>query len=162
MTELSPQIPATVVVGSAIQNLAAQRLGRGFVPLGLLCLVGLGEVLSGAGSGWLLALGAPLSAVAMVVFGMGVAQEAFGRPDRPWMKVGAVSSLLPPAFGLYVVGWRGLGAVAAWDGWGAGLGAVLIAALGAWALWAWFRLVELRRLAQAMTAEDVHSTDARP
>ena len=162
MTEPSPQIPPALAVGSAIQNLVAQRLGRGFIPLGVVCLLGLGEVLSGRSSGWLLALGAPCSAGVMLASGMRLTQKAFGRPDRTWMKVAGALGLLPPAFGLYVLGWRGLRAAAAWDGWAAGLGGVLIAALGAWVLRAWLRLLEMRRLAEAMTAGDLDATDARP
>ncbi len=156
----APQIPPRVAVGSAIQSLAAKRLGRGFVPLGLLCLVGLGETLTGRGSGWLLALGAPLSALAMLAHGMRVVQKAFGRGDRPWMKLAPAASLLPPAFGLYVFAWRGLRAVAVGDGPGAGLAGLLLAALGAWHLRGWMRLLELRRLAEAMTVEDARSPEA--
>jgi hypothetical protein len=148
----SPPIPPTVAVGSAIQNLVAARLGRGFAPLALLCLVGLGEMLAGVGSGWLLAVGAPLTAGAMLAYGMRVVQRAFGRPARLWMRAAVASSLLPPVFGVYVLGWRGLRAAAAWEGLTAGLGGIFLAALGAWTLRAWLRLLEVRRLAEVMTA----------
>lgn len=162
MSEPSPAIPPAVAVGTAIQNLAVTRLARGFIPLGMLCLVGLGEMLSGVSSGWPLAAGAPLTAGAMLAYGMRVVQRAFGRPARGWMKMAAAASLLPPVFGVYVFGWRGLKAVAAWEGLAAGLGGIVLAALGVWTLRAWLRLLEIRRLAEVMTAGGFDGVDPRP
>ncbi|HSM61928.1 MAG TPA: hypothetical protein VK849_14060 [Longimicrobiales bacterium] len=141
------------VIGVAIQDMAAARLGRAFVPLVLLLLTGLGEVLgsgSGGSSGLVLALGAPLAGGAMLAHGQRIVQEAFGRPHRPWMTLAALGSVLPPALGVYVLGWRGLRGVAAWQGAASVLAGIVLTVLGAWLVRAWLRLMELQRLAEAM------------
>ena len=146
--------PPGQVVGQAIQNLAASRLGRGFIPLALLLLVGLGLILTeGGGVGFMLALGAPLSAAAMLAFGQRVVQSAFGRPRRPWMAWAAVAGLLPPAYGIWVMAWLGLRGLAAATGPTDMVVAGVDAVLGFWSLRSWLRIVELQRLAEAMTLD---------
>jgi hypothetical protein len=142
------------VVGPAIQRLAAARLGRGFLPLGVLLLVGLGEMISGRvpGSGpLLLAVGAPASAGAMLAYGLGVVQRAFGRERRPWWPLATAGGLVPLAFGVYVLGWRGLRLVAGWNGIPEVLTGVFFTLLGFWILRSWQRLSELETLATVMT-----------
>lgn len=144
---------AARVVGRAIQDLTAARLGRAFLPLAVGGAVGLGEVLvAGAAGpgGWILLLGAPVTAGAMLAYGLRGVRLAFGRPSRPWMAVAAVGGLVPLFFGTYVLGWRGLRTMARGDGASLLVGAGL-ALLGVWILRAWLRVVEVRRLAEAMT-----------
>jgi hypothetical protein len=154
--ESSPE-PSQVtgaVVGPAIQRLAAARLGRGFLPLGVLLLVGLSEMIGsrrpGAGA-FLLALGALASAGAMLAYGLGAAQRAFGLPRKSWWPLATAGGLVPLVFGVYVLGWRGLRLIARWDGVpGVAAGAAFVA-LGLWTLVSWQRLAELETLATAMT-----------
>ena len=148
--EAPPPTPAAAqVVGSAIQDMAATRLGRGFLPLGLLFLVGLGQMLRGGG-GFALAAGAPLAAGAMLAYGLRVVQRAFGRPARPWMILAVVGGLLPPVFGVYVLGWLGLRSVAEGGGLASFVGGVVMVGLGIWVLRAWMQIMELHRLAETM------------
>ncbi len=148
------------VVAGAIQKLAVVRLGRGFVPLALLCLMGLGEMIGGGTSGWILALGAPVVACAMLAYGMRVVQRSLGRPDRAWMKMALVASVLPPALAIYVLAWRGLRTVAVWEGLASGLTGVLFVALGVWSLRAWWRMLELQALADTMVCNGFESSGA--
>lgn len=141
------------VVGRAVQDLAARRLGRGFLPLGLLCLAGLVRlVLLGPGhpGAWALVLGAPVAGLAMLLHGVAAVQRAFGRPLRGWLRLAGPASLVPPAFGLYVLGWWGLRGLTRGEG-ASMAGAVLLAVLGGWALLGWLRVLELRRLAETMS-----------
>lgn len=138
------------VVGRAIQKLAAARLGRGFVPLALLFLLGLGRLLAAEGGGVWLAMGAPLSAAAMFAYGLRVTQRAFGRPHRRWMTSAAVGGLVPIAFGLYVFGWLGLRTLARWEGSVAVMSGIACTLLGLWSLRSWMKLSELQRLAEVM------------
>ncbi|MCG6955610.1 MAG: hypothetical protein LJF04_06425 [Gemmatimonadetes bacterium] len=141
------------VVGGAIQRLAAARLGRAFLPLAVLLLVGLGEMIAGQVPGldpFLLAVGAPASAGAMLAYGLGVVQRAFGR--RPsWWPFAMVGGLVPLAFGVYVLGWRGLRLVARWDGISGVLTGIFFSMLGYWILRACQRLSELETLATVMS-----------
>lgn len=140
------------VVGPVIQDLAAARLGRAFVPLVLLVLFGLGGILRGGGAeAFLLAVGGPVSAGAMLAFGMRVAHAAFGRPRRPWMAWAAVAGVLPPTYGIWVLAWLGLRRLAAGGGAPNLLVGLVLASLGFWVLRSWLRIVELQRLAEAMT-----------
>jgi len=136
-------------VGRAVQKLAAARLGRAFMPLALLFLVGVGTALRG-GEGVVLGAGAPLSAGAMLGYGLRAVQRSFGRPVRPWMKLAVAGGVIPIAYGLWVFGWLGLRTLAT----GGLIGTVsglVHAGLGFWTLRAWLKIVELDRLAQAMS-----------
>jgi hypothetical protein len=137
------------VVGAAVQDMAATRLGRAFLPLGLAFLVGLVRMFTG-NDGFTLALGAPLSAGAMLAYGLRVVQRAFGKPARPWMVLAVVGGLLPPAFGIYLLGWEGLRVVAEGGGPAAVVAGLFLAGLGVWILRGWIQLLELHRLAETM------------
>lgn len=151
----------TQVVGRAIQAMAAARLGRAFVPLALLLLLGLGEMLARTG-GFVLAVGAPLSAGALLAYGLRVVQRAFGRPHKLWMVGAGVVGFLPPVFGVYVLGWLGLRGVAQGGGVASVLGGVLFAGLGVWVLRSWMQLLELHRLAETMTLGVLAEEDQDP
>jgi hypothetical protein len=138
-------------VGDAIQALMAARLGRGFVPLGVLFAMGLGAWLLGAPGGQALAFGAILAGAAMLSYGLRIVQRALGRPHRAWMSLAMAASVVPPAFALYVLGWRGLRALAGAGSPGSLALATLLFALGVWVLRVWMRVVEVERLAQIMT-----------
>jgi hypothetical protein len=150
-----PELPpgALPLVGRAVQDLAAARLGRAFIPLGIVFLVGLGEMLTGAG-GWELAGGAPLAAAAMLAHGLRVVQRAFGRPERAWMVLSPVLGVLPLGLGLYVLGWRGLRALSAADGIPGVVSGVFLTVVGLWVLRAWAKLLELASLADTMVMGD--------
>lgn len=142
------------VVGGAVQELAATRLGRAFVPLTLLLLMGLGGILTGRGTeSFLVAIGAPLSAGAMLAYGLRVAEWAFGRPRRAWMAWSAMAGILPPTYGIWVLAWLGLRGVAMGGGLAPVSAGVVSTALGFWTLRSWLRIVELQRLAEAMTLQ---------
>jgi hypothetical protein len=152
MPEPTPPVPsgeAAQIVGRAIQRLAAARLGRGFVPLALLFLMGVGRMLWGSG-GLVLALGAPLAAGAMLVHAQRVVQRAFGRPPRAWMSLAGPAWVVPVGFGVWVLGWLGLRGVAVGGGVISVTSALLFAGLGAWVLRAWHEILELHSLAEAM------------
>lgn len=149
----SSPIPG-LVVGPAIQRLAAARLGRGFFPLGVLFLVGLGEMVdtrSGGAGPLVLAFGAPVSAAAMLAYGLGVVQRAFGHAPRAWWPLATAGGFVPLAFGLYVLGWLGLRGIARWNSASSVATGVAFGALGVWTLRSWQRLSELERLAAVMT-----------
>ena len=151
-----PSTPAShhQVVGQAIQDITAARLGRGFLPLGVLLVVGIAELTTrglGHVGGIVLTLGAPLAAGAMLAYGLRSVQRAFGREDRPWMYFAQAGSVFPPTFGLYVLGWRGLRDVAAWSGLWPVVLALLFCVTGFWLLRSWMRLVEVDKLAQVMS-----------
>lgn len=146
-----PESPehTTAVVGRAIQDMAAARLGRGFIPLALVFLLGLGALLTG-GRGLLLPLGAPVAAAAMLAYGLAVVRRAFGHPRRLWMTLASVAGVWPPLFGLYLTGWRGLKEIAGWGGMRAVVAGVVFTVLGLWVLRAWMKILELGRLADTM------------
>ena len=150
-----PDLPpdALQLVGRAIQDLAATRLGRAFLPLALVFLVGVGEMLTGA-RGWDLAFTAPLAAAAMLAHGLRVVQQAFGRPHRWWMGLTPVVGILPLGLGLYVLGWRGLKTLAAYSGLSELFSGVFFTVLGLWVLRVWTKLLELGTLADAMVIGD--------
>lgn len=142
------------VVGRAVQDLAAVRLGRGLVPLALLFLVGLGQALDQAP--WspeavMLALGAIATGCAMLAYGQRAVQRAFGGPHRPWMSFAMAGSLVPPTFALYVLGWRGLRLLFAGAGAGSVIVALLFTATGIWVMRSWMKVVEVERLARTMS-----------
>ena len=151
--EGSPAPGPRQAVASAIQDLVAVRLGRGFAPLALLLLAGLLELGIGGladRGGLLLSAGSLVAGGTMLAHGLGVVQEAFGRRRRPWMVAAKWGSFVPLLFGLYVLGWRGLRQLAALEGLAsAGLG-ILFAVIGTWLLRSWTRVVEVERLARFM------------
>lgn len=157
MTEVpgtTPQSPEQVV-GIAVQDLAAARLGRGFLPIVGALAIGVAQLFTqglGSREAILLVVGAPLSAGAMLAHGLRIVQRAFGRPARPWMVAASLGTVLPPSFGLYLFGWRGLREIAVGGGFGAVALGVLFTALGLWALTTWMKLNELLPLARTMTS----------
>jgi len=153
--ERSPDLPpdAVPLIGQAIENLAAARVGRALFPLGLLFLVGVGEMMAGV-RGWVLAGGAPLAAAAMLAHGMRVVQRSVGRPRRPWMILASVGGVVPLALGLYVFGWRGLRGLSTFAGPRGVVEGLFFTLVGLWVLRAWTKLLELASLADAMTNAD--------
>ena len=144
-----PVDPARAIV-DAIQTLMAARLGRAFVPLVILFLVGIGGLFVNAPGGALTALGAVATVGATLAYGLRIVQRAVGRTDSLWMSAAYVGSLLPPAYGLYVVGWVGLRAIALGTS-PAGLAlAIGQMVLGVWVLRSWMKVVELERRARIM------------
>lgn len=152
-SQTGPREEPARVVGAAIQDLAAARLGRGFLPLGALALGGALQLLMGGdrSDGLLLLGGSVVTALAMLAHGQRVVRRAFGHPRRWWTAAAPVASLAPPVFGLYVLGWRGLRAAAGGGGGVAVAAAILCVALGVWVLRSWLKVVEVERLARVMT-----------
>jgi hypothetical protein len=147
---VSSSLPAARAVGDAIQNLMAVRLARGFVPLGALFALGIGLWLLGGPGGQAVAFGAILAAGAMLAYGLRIVQRALGRPRRFWMSLAMGASVVPPAYALYVLGWRGLrGLAVSQTTWALAL-ATIHFALGVWVLRVWMRVVEIERLAKIM------------
>lgn len=140
---------ARAQVGRAIQKLAAARLGRAFIPLAVLLLLGVAQIALLRG-GMLLAGGAALSAAAMLAFGLQVVNRAFGRGNRAWMAVATAAGLVPAAYSLWVLGWLGLQGVATAEGLFAGSWAALHLLLGIWLVRRWLQILELSRLAETM------------
>lgn len=136
-------------VNAAIQTLTARRLGRGFVPFGLLFAWGLAGAFFGGGL--LLPGGAVAASAAMLAYGLRTVQRALGRPDRPWMVVALLTSVIPPAFSVYVLAWVGLRGFTLGTSAGPLMSAVVGSVLGAWALSSWMKVVEIERLARIMT-----------
>ena len=148
----SPQTPEQVV-GGAIQDMAAKRLGKGFMPLGCAFAVGLAQLFThGPGSAEAigLAAGAPLAAGAMLAHGLRIVQAAFLKPHRPWMTLASLGTVIPPLFGVYLFGWRGLREIASGAGADSAVLGVLFTALGIWALVTWMKLNELIGLTRVM------------
>lgn len=142
------------VVATAVQDLVAKRLGRGFLPLGVLFVVGVVQrlVASGDGALWLSG-GALATAGAMLAYGLRISQRAFGHPHRGWMSLAMLGSLVPLVFGLYVLGWLGLRRMATGEGLAAiGVG-IAFAAMGSWVMRSWMKVVEVERLARVMTMD---------
>lgn len=140
-------------MGRVIQDLMAGRLGRGFVPLGVLSVVGLLELLSIdfiAGDGLVLVLGAIAAGVAMLSCGLRVSQLAFGPAKRPWMSAAMLFSLIPPGFAVYVLAWRGLRLFVVGTGVSGLATAGFFTVAGAWTMYSWTKVAELERLSLAM------------
>lgn len=140
---------ARTQVGQAIQKLAAARLGRAFIPLAVLLLLGVAQIALRRG-GILLAGGAALSAAAMLAFGLQVVNRAFGRGSWLWMTAATAAGLVPAAYALWVLGWLGLRGVATAGGLVTGAWAALHLLLGLWLVGRWLQILELSRLAAAM------------
>jgi hypothetical protein len=131
----------------------AARLGRGFLPLAVLFVVGFVEQLGGDGLGVPgLSVGALGAAGAMLAYGLRISQRTFARPKRAWMSWATVGSLVPPLFALYVLAWRGLRQLATGGLNGLAVG-IAFAVLGTWAMRTWMKVVEVERLAQVMTMD---------
>ena len=140
-------------MGRVIQDLMAGRLGRGFVPLGVLSVVGLLELLSIdfiAGDGLVLVLGAIAAGVEMLSCGLRVSQLAFGPAKRPWMSAAMLFSLIPPGFAVYVLAWRGLRLFVVGTGVSGLATAGFFTVAGAWTMYSWTKVAELERLSLAM------------
>ena len=140
-------------MGRVIQDLMAGRLGRGFVPLGVLSVVGLRELLSIdfiAGDGLVLGRGAIAAGVAMLSCGLRVSQLAFGPAKRPWMSAAMLFSLIPPGFAVYVLAWRGLRLFVVGTGVSGLATAGFFTVAGAWTMYSWTKVAELERLSLAM------------
>lgn len=142
-------------VATAIQDLVAARLGRGFVPLALLFLWGVIQLVTGidGSEGFVLSVGALAAGGAMLAYGLRVVQRAFGRAERIWMSAAMWASVVPFAFALYVLGWRGLRLLATGGGPTGFLGGIVFAAMGSWVLRCWMKVVEVERLARIMTLD---------
>lgn len=140
---------ARAQVGRAIQKLAAARLGRAFIPLAILLVLGVAQIAFRRG-GILLAGGAALSAVSMLAFGLQVVNRAFGRGSRVWMAAATAAGLVPAAYALWVLGWLGLRGVATAGGLFNGVWAALHLLLGILLVWRWLQILELSRLAATM------------
>ena len=110
-TDPRPRALPAAVVGRAIQESAVPRLARGFVPVAVAFVAGGAGAAAGAFRGpsaWVLVLGAPVTAAAMLAYALRVVQRAFGRPHRPWMTMASAAAVLPPAYGLWAcVRWPG-------------------------------------------------------
>lgn len=140
-------------MGEALQSVTAARLGRAFLPLAAVALLGvirLGAVSLADPRGWGLLAGAALTAGEMLAFGLRNVQLAFGRALRPWMTAAMAGSVVPPVFALYVFGWSGLRGLARAQGPAAGLEAVVLTGAGLWIMRGWMKVVEVQRLARAM------------
>lgn len=148
-----PRPDAAAVVADAIQSLTAARLGRGFVPLALLFAAGGVGVMRSSVGGWWTALGAVMTAGVMLAYGLRTVRRVLGRDHHPWMSVVFGASVLPPAYALYVLAWRGLRVLATGSGSAEIVTAILFTLLGVWVLRAWLRVVEIERLAQVMTLD---------
>lgn len=136
-------------IGDAIQKLMAARLGRAFVPLGVLFVWGLGSVASG-GAPWM-AGGAIATGAAMLAYGLRIVQKSMARPHRWWMSVAMATSFVPPFYAIFLIGWNGLRSLTlGFSPVGWALAAASVVA-GIWVLRVWMRVVEIERLARIMT-----------
>ena len=154
----SPRPDAATVIADTIQSLTAARLGRGFVPLALLFAAGGVGVLRSSVGGWWTALGAVTTAGVMLAYGLRTVQRILGRDHHPWMSVVLGASVLPPAYALYVLAWRGLRGLAVGGDASELAAATLFTLMGVWVLRAWLRVVEIERLAQVMTLDSEMDT----
>lgn len=141
------------LVGRAIQELTAARLGRAFVPLVVTLIVGIVQVVrfgSGSPGGAMLIVGATATGAAMLAYGLRVTQQAFGRTGRRWMTLAMFGSVIPPSFALYLLGWRGLRLFVVGGGLPVLASALLFTLLGLWIMRSWMKVVEVERLARVM------------
>ena len=142
------------VVGKAIQDLTAARLGRGFIPLALLGVGGFVQLVTAgfaSPDGLRLVIGALATGGAMLAYGLRTVQNAFGRERKPWMSAAMLGGLVPPLFALYLLGWRGLRGLVGGGGVGGTVLAILFIATGVWVLRTWMKVVEIERLARVMS-----------
>jgi len=136
-------------VEGAIQTLMAARLGRAFIPLGIVFVVGLLRVIFTPHAAMSVPAGAVVAVVATLGYGLRVVQKALSRPPRAWMTVAAVTGLITPLYGLYLLGWEGLRLLSL-----SSLAQLAVATLhvglGVWVLRSWMKVVEIERLARIM------------
>jgi len=125
-------------------------MGRAYVPLGVLVVVEVVRFAAGAAGAAGLALGALVAGLATLAYGMRTVHRALGRPRAAWMTVAAAGSVVPPAYGLWVLGWAGLRALTEGAAAGPLLTAILHAGVGVWVLRTWLGVLEIERLAQIM------------
>lgn len=148
--EPAPADPRAAVL-AAIHKLMAARLGRGFIPVALLFGSGAVGMLGGPGPGFPLALGAVLCSAASLAYGLRIVQKAVGSPSRLWWDAALLGSVVPPVYGVYVLGWLGLRGIAVSPFGLPTIGAALFCGIGVWVLRGWMRIVEIERLARIMT-----------
>ncbi len=126
----------------------AARLARGFVPVGILFLVGVVQFVRGT-EVWV-PVGAILAGGAMLGYGLRIVQKAFARPKRLWMTLAVAGGIIPPLFSVYLIGWKGLRGLAQGGGFPGIALAILLGGLGVWVLRCWMKVVEVERLARVM------------
>ena len=144
------------VVAASIRSIAAGRLGRAFLPVGLLVACAGGGFALGSLSGRVvlgMVLGAPLVVGAFLAMGQGAVRHAAGWPSTGLWAVSGAAWLVPWAWGVWVLvvaavlpGRVALGG-AAWPQLGVALACGVLAAR---VLRDSVRIGELRRLADAM------------
>ena len=140
----------TAGVRDAVQNLMAARLGRAFLPLGVVGAVHFGRILVGVPGALWVALGAVFATLTTLAYGLRVVQRALERPQRLWMTVAGATNLIGPAFGLYLLSWEGLGRIAPATEPLTVVVAILHVGLGVWVLRTWWQVMEIERLARIM------------
>lgn len=140
------------VVRTAIQDLVAARLGRGFVPLVGLFFAGLVGLFASRPAAAPMAVGALASAACMLAYGLAIVDSTFGRLGGVRGVMTIACSVVPPLYGVFVVGWPGLRGFTLGAGWIDLAVATLNVVLGVWVLRSWLRVVEVRRLARAMVS----------
>lgn len=146
-----PTDPRAVVAG-AIQNLTAARLGRAFIPLALLFAMGAVGFAGSGRTGLWTAIGALGTSAVMLAYGLRTVQRSLGRSRRTWMSLAMLASVVPPGYGLWVLGWRGLRALTDSTDPSGLVMAILYVALGVWVLRTWMGIVEIERLARVMSS----------
>jgi hypothetical protein len=128
----------------------AARLGRAFVPLGLVFVIHFARLVVGVPGEAGIALAAIVAALATLAYGLRAVQKTLDRPNRAWMSLAMAGSLIPPGFGLYLLAWEGLRRFAP----GATPLTIVVATLhvglGVWVLRSWMKVVEIERLARIM------------
>jgi hypothetical protein len=101
------------------------------------------------GAAWL-AAGALAAGGATLGYGMRTVQRVSGRASAAWMRVVFAASVIPPGFGLWILGWEGLRVIALRATGLSVAAAILHAGLGVWVLRTWLKVLEIERLAQIM------------
>lgn len=101
------------VVAGAVQTLAARRLGRAFVPLGLLAAAGVAGGLAGVWTSpvaGLLTVGAAAAAGALLVTGQRAVRRAFARAESGSWRWAPLARVVPWGWAVWVVAVPGVGA----------------------------------------------------
>ena len=120
------------------------------MPLGLAVVLSVARFGAGAPGAAALAFAALAAGVATLAYGRRTVQRVAGRSRRPWMAGAVVGSVLPPAVGLWLLGWEGLRALAQGPSGAGWVTATLHVGLGVWVLRTWMKVLEIERLAQIM------------